>query len=285
MALFTNQATISYNGITANSNIVTGEITQVLTAQKNATTDSYRTGDVVTYVISIQNSGTTDYVGLTVTDNLGETAFGTGTITPLTYTGEDVLYYVNGVLQGTPTVTAGPPLTISGVNVPAGGNAVIIYRARVNEFASPATGSSIINTATIDGAGLTEALTATETVTADAEPVLSILKALNPTTVVENGEITYTFTIQNTGAAVADATTGLTVTDTFEPALEAPLTVTLNGVALAEGTGYTYNEATGLFTTVVGAVTVPAATYTQDPTTGEWSIVPGVTTLVVSGTI
>ena len=30
MAQFTNQATLSYNGMTVSSNIVTGEITQVL---------------------------------------------------------------------------------------------------------------------------------------------------------------------------------------------------------------------------------------------------------------
>ena len=33
MAQFTNQATMTYRGITTNSNLVTGEITQVLTAQ------------------------------------------------------------------------------------------------------------------------------------------------------------------------------------------------------------------------------------------------------------
>lgn len=42
MAQFTNQASISYNGVTANSNIVTGEITQVLTASKTSVSGSYR---------------------------------------------------------------------------------------------------------------------------------------------------------------------------------------------------------------------------------------------------
>lgn len=34
MATFTNQATLTYNGGTVNSNIVTGELVQVLTASK-----------------------------------------------------------------------------------------------------------------------------------------------------------------------------------------------------------------------------------------------------------
>ncbi len=285
MATFSNQATITYNGLTASSNIVTGEITQVISVQKTAVSGDYTPGEIVTYSVSLQNSGTTDFTGLTLTDDLGTTTFGTGTVTPLTYTGENILYYVNGVLQATPTVTAGPPLVISGITIPAGGNAVIIYRARVNEYATPTTGGTIVNTVTVTGGGITEAISDTATLTASVIPSLTILKALNPTTVVENGTITYTFTIQNTGAAAADATSNLIVTDTFNPILSAPLTVTLNGVALAENTGYTYNATTGEFTTVNGAVTVPAATYTQDATTGIWSIVPGVTTLTVTGTI
>ena len=32
-------------------------------------------------------------------------------------------------------------------------------------------------------------------------------------------------------------------------------------------------------------VTVPAATYTRNPATGAWTVVPGVSTLVVTGTV
>jgi hypothetical protein len=37
--------------------------------------------------------------------------------------------------------------------------------------------------------------------------------------------------------------------------------------------------------TVPGQITVPAATYTQDPITGAYTVNPGVATLVVTGTI
>ena len=126
MAQFTNQATLSYNGMTVSSNIVTGEITQVLELQKKAVIDSYRADDTLTYVLTLRNTGTADYTDLTVTDDLGAYAFGGGTLTPLTYTGDPVLYYVGGVLQAAPTVTAGPPLVIRGLRVPAGQSAVLI---------------------------------------------------------------------------------------------------------------------------------------------------------------
>jgi len=59
----------------------------------------------------------------------------------------------------------------------------------------------------------------------------------------------------------------------------------LNGTALTEGTDYTYDEATGLFSTLPGAISVPAATYTTDQTTGNVTVTPGVTVLTVSGTV
>ncbi len=286
MAQFTNQASISYNGITVNSNIVTGEITEVLSAWKRASASSYREGDIITYIVNIQNSGTTPYTNLTITDDLGAYEFGTGTtVTPLVYTGEPVIYSVNGQLQTAPAVTAGPPLVISGITVPAGQSSEVIYRARVNNFAPLGTGAAIDNTATVTGGGLTEAVTADETVTSNSEPVLAIFKELSPSTVVENGQVSYTFTIQNTGTDATDTGDNLVITDVFTPILNAPLTVTLNGAPWEQTGNYTYDEDTGTFTTVAGSVTVPGATYTQDSTTGAWTSTPGVTTITVTGTI
>jgi len=284
MAVFTNQATLSYNNTTTTSNIVTGEILEVLSAAKNAVDDEYRAGDTVTYVVSITNTGTAAFNNLTITDDLGEYTVGTQTRTPLTYVDGSLAYYANGVLQTGASAVAGPPLVITGINVPAGGNAVVIYNARVNEFAPLASGSAIVNGATISGGGLSAPIEVSDTITVADAAQLSITKGLTPATVSENGQLTYTFTIQNTGNTAADATDNVTVTDLFNPVLE-NITVTLNGTVLTEGPQYVYDETTGLFQTVAGVITVPAATYTQDPTTGQWTIVPGVTVLTVTGTV
>ncbi len=284
MATFFNQASLSYNNTVTNSNIVTGELLEVLSATKTSLPATYRVGDNVTYIISLVNAGNLAYTGLTVTDDLGAYAFNTGTVTPLAYDDGTVRYYVNGVLQPAPTVTAGPPMTVTGISVPAGGNATIVYSATVNDFAPVAAGGSITNTATLSGGGLTTAVSADSTVTPQAAPNLSITKAVNPTSVVENGELTYTFVIQNLGNTAADATDNVILTDTFDPILELTA-VTLNGTPLAETTGYTYNPATGEFATVTGAITVPAATFTQDPATGAYVTTPGIVTLTVSGRV
>ena len=57
MAVFTNQATLSYNGIVTSSNIVTGELVQVLSVTKTAVNDTYGAGDTLSYAVSIVNSG------------------------------------------------------------------------------------------------------------------------------------------------------------------------------------------------------------------------------------
>lgn len=283
MARFTNQAQLRYGNSVANSNIAVGEILEVLSATKTAVRSTYGQNDTITYIISIINSGTTAFSNITLTDNLGAYAFDTTTVTPLTYVDGTVNYYVNGVVQTAPTVTAGPPLVITGISIPAGGNATIIYEAEVNQYAPLATNATITNTAVISGGGVTP-ITVTETVTSENEPILIITKSVSPVPVTENGTLTYTFLIQNIGNTAADAATNVVVTDTFDPILT-NLTATFNGTAWTAGTNYTYDETTGAFASVAGQITVPAATYAQDPTTGAWIVNPGVSTLVITGTV
>lgn len=284
MAVFSNQATLTYNGTSTNSNIAFGEILDVLTVTKTPVEQTYSQGDTVTYTVALRNTGGTALNGLTVTDDLGGYDFSGNTVYPLTYVEGSILYYVDGVLQPAPTVTAGPPLTITGINLPANGDAVIVYQAIANGFANPEIGGVITNTATITGDGLSAPISASATVDALAAATLSISKSITPSQVVDNDRVTYTFVIQNTGNEAVLATDNAVVNDTFNPILTA-LSVSFNGTPLVEGTDYTYNETTGLFTTLPGAITVPAATYTADPVTGEYTSAPGIATLIVVGTI
>lgn len=284
MAIFSNQATLTYNGSSTNSNIAYGEILDVLVATKTAVEGSYLPGQLVTYVVTLRNTGNAALTGLVVTDDLGGYVFNGTTVYPLTYEDGSAALFTNGVPQASPTVTAGPPLVISDIIVPAGGDVVIVYQAMANAFADPAVGGSIDNTVTVTGDGLSAPITATETVTAETRPALTISKSITPAQVVDNDRVTYTFVIQNTGNQAVVATDNAAITDTFDPILTA-LTVTFNGVTWTQGLQYNYDEATGLFTTVPGQILVPAATYVQDPVTGAYTATPGIATLVVTGTI
>lgn len=284
MAIFSNQATLTYNGNSTNSNIAYGEILDVLVATKTAVEGTYTPGQIVTYVVTLRNTGNAALTGLTVTDDLGGYDFNGTTVYPLTYEAGSVALFTNGVPQAAPAVAPGPPLVFSGITVPAGGDVVIVYQAQANAYANPAVGGIIENTVTVTGDGLSTPITASETVNAEAASILTISKSITPAQVVDNDRVTYTFVIQNSGNQAVVATDNASITDTFDPILTA-LAVTFDGAVWTQGVQYNYDETTGLFTTVPGQILVPAATYTQDPVTGIYTANPGIATLVVTGTI
>ena len=282
MAVFTNRATLIYNNESINSNTVVGEIPEALSITKSAVGDEYSPDNDVVYAVSLVNSGTTAFAGVTLTDDLGAYTFGTDTLYPLEYNAESILYYVNGTPAPAPAVAAGPPLVISGITVPAGGNVTVVYSARVTETAPVAVGGVITNTIVASGTAVSDNVSAVETVGVAERASLTITKALSPQTVSGGGTVTYTLTLENTGNV--PAADSVVVTDTFDPILTG-INVIYNGNTWTAGTDYTYNEATGELATIPGSITVPAATYTQDPVSGVWTVTPGVSVITVTGTI
>lgn len=280
MAQFTNQAVLSYGGIVTTSNVVTGEVVGVLSVTKTAVGTEYTAGGTVTYVVGVTNSGAAPVTGLTLTDDLGAYEEEGATYVPLSYADGSVKLFTNGVPGAAPAAAAGDTLVFSGITVPAGGNVILVYETNVTSQAPLFSGSTVTNTVT--AGGVTDPVSAEATVTVAEGPVLSINKALSPASVTENGTLTYTFTVTNTGNGAADASVGAVITDTFDPILTG-LDVNVNGTEKAI-TDYTYDETTGEFSTAPGVLTVPAATYGRDPD-GNITVTPGVTVMTVTGTV
>ena len=285
MATFFNQATLSYNGNVKSSNVTTGQIIEVLSASKNAVLDNYSLDNDAVFVVSIINNGNTAFNNITVTDNLGSyTPEGSTTdVVPLTYVNDSVNLYVNGIQQTAPTVSDTNPLTIENINVPANSNVIIIYAAKPNQFAPPGTDGNITNRAVISGNNFAD-ITVSETITPNNSANLTISKSLSPTEVEENGEITYTFVIENYGNTASLPTDNVIFRDVFSPVLNS-LTATFNGTTLVQGTNYSYDNTTGEFVTLNGQIEVPEAKFTQNAQTGIWSVQPGVSTLIIKGNI
>lgn len=285
MATFYNRATLSIGGNVVNSNTTEAELLSGLDITKTPITATYTAGGNVVYAITLTNLGGSTYNSLTVTDNLGAyTLPEGGAVVPLTYVPGSLSYYLNGVLQPTPTVTTAGDLTVEGISLAGGDTATIIYVAEANEFAPIAAGSQITNTASTDGGTGVGVISASSTVAVEEAPLLTIAKAVCPAIVNDNDTLTYTVIVQNLGNAPAEATDGVIISDTFNPQLS-NITVTLDGAPLAAGTDYTYDATTGAFSTLDGVITVPAATYTTDPVSGATVTSPGVTVLTVTGTI
>lgn len=284
MATFYNQATLSFGGNVVNSNTTEAELLAGLDLTKTAVTASYAADGSVVYAVTLRNTGSSPYTDLTITDDLGAYTVGATTVVPLDYVAGSVLYYINGTPQTAPSVTTVGNLEFSGISIPAGGTATLIYQTTANGFAPLAAGSTITNTASTDAGVGIGVLTDTATVTVNEAPELTIAKAVCPAVINDNDTLTYTIIVQNLGNTPIVATDGVIISDTFNPVLTG-ITVDLNGTELVAGTGYTYDATTGAFTTLDGVVTVPAATYTQDPTTGAITTTPGVTVLTISGTV
>ena len=286
MATFYNHATLTLSGKVTSSNITEGELVSGVTLTKSAVSTNYGPGDGIVYAITLRNNLTVPKTGITLTDDLGAyTIPGTATVVvPLTYVTDSIIYYQNGVLQSPPTVAAGENLVINGIDVPANGNSIILYEVRANDFAPLAAGSTISNTVTASGVDVCEAIGDNAEIPVRNDTGLSIAKAICPPVVNCGERITYTFIIQNSGNEEVLATDNLIVADTFTPPLN-NISVALNGTPLTEGTQYTYNAESGEFTTLNGAIPVPAATFYTNPETGVVTTTPGVAVITVTGTV
>lgn len=281
----TNQANLSYqyNGQSgaAVSNLASATLTEPLSVEKNALEQSYQQDGTLTYVVGIVNSGPNALTNLRIQDDLGAYTPATTRVTPLTPVGAAQLY-INGAYSGSfvPDVTdTGVSYTI--LSLPAGANAVLVYKVRANGYAPLATGSVLTNTVTLSADGLTSPVTATHSVDIDDYARVSILKSMIPATAVDGSTMTYRFTLNNAGNAEA---TDIVLSDRFDPAPSA-ITVYINGTLVPAG-DYSYTG--GLLTLPAGptrTLSLPAATLAQDPSSGTVSVTPSSMEIVVTGTL
>ena len=98
-----NQATVTFHfGADtgeATSNVATATLLDVLTAAKNSIQTTYQRNQILTYSISVENTGTAAMTNVTAVDDLGTyTIAGPVYVTPLTYIGPAALY-INGVFE------------------------------------------------------------------------------------------------------------------------------------------------------------------------------------------
>ena len=279
----TNQASLNYrfNGqsATAISNVASAVLQDPISIQKIALEDSYRAGDVLTYVITVQNSTATSVNNLQVTDDLGTYPFGTLSITPLTYLGPALLFLNGSFSQNvTPTVTE-DSITFTLPTLAPNTTAQWIYRVSANEYAPLITDADITNTATVSAEGFTA--TASDTVETEDYADVTVNKSMSAERTDGGNTVTYQFLIENYGNAEA---TEVILSDSFNPA-PATITVQLNGVTVSPD-NYTYTG--GVLTLPTGdalALSLPAATITQDITTGAVTVVPSSLTVTVVGTL
>lgn len=287
MATIENFATVSYTsgGVaeTKVSNLAEIGLNSAVTLTKTSLGEVYGEDSVLTYILTIINTSSSPIGNLSITDDLGTFTFGAIELTPLTYTAPALLL-INGQdasAQLTVDSSTASAVTFSFPTLPAGATANIVYRATVNEYAPLEIGSTVVNTATLQSDSDCAEGTASDTVTVLEGANVSVFKQMSPNPVVCGDLVTYTVRIYNYGNIPAE---NVTLTDNFDPA-PSGITVTRDGVLL-DPASYSYEN--GLLTVPTGTaddVTVPAATFTRDATTGIVSVTPGIMEYVITGTI
>lgn len=287
MATIENFATVSYTsgGIseTKVSNLAEIGLESAISFTKSTLGETYGEDDVITYILSMTNTSASTITNVSITDDLGTFVFGTLELSPLTYTAPALLL-IDGQDVSTQltvdTSTAGS-LVFSFPALPAGATANIVYRAAVNEYAPLDVDASVTNTATLTSDSDCADGTATATITAVSAANVSVFKQMSPNPVICGDTVTYTIRIYNYGNIAAE---NVVLTDTFNPAPE-NITVSRDGVLLI-GTDYTYvNGTLTVPSTAQSPVTVPAATFVRDATTGIVNVTPGMIEYTITGTI
>lgn len=287
MATIENFATVSYTsgGIseTKVSNLAEIGLESAISFTKSTLGETYGEDDVITYILSMTNTSASTITSVSITDDLGTFVFGTLELTPLTYTAPALLLIDGQDVSAQLTVdtsTAGS-LVFSFPALPAGATANIVYRAAVNEYAPLDVNASVTNTATLTSDSDCADGTASATITAVSAANVSVFKQMSPNPVICGDTVTYTIRIYNYGNIAAE---NVVLTDTFNPAPE-NITVSRDGVLLI-GTDYTYvNGTLTVPSTAQSPVTVPAATFVRDATTGIVNVTPGMIEYTITGTI
>lgn len=286
--IINNRATVNYrygtNTASTVSNITNITLDNALNMTKSSLSGTYREGENITFIISLQNDSN-DNLTINIVDDLGTYTFEGNEYTPLTFTG-DASLFIDGVFDSalTPTVVD-DELVFESIVLPPNSNALILYSATANEFANTSVNGEITNTATATitcDCPCAGTVSDSNTITAEEFADIQVIKSGCSNNVVCGDTLSYSIEILNFGNIPA---TDVVLTDTFTPPLS-DITVSVDGVVIPQ-TDYSYVNGT-LTLPNEGSATelvVPAATFTQNPTTGIFEVIPGRLEIVITGTI
>lgn len=262
----------------ATSNVVVANLLEqfAMTGSKNLQNSSFRPGEILSYYITAENTGTDSLFKLTFTDDLG------GAGAPLSYIDGSAYLNFNGEIS--PIIpTSVSPLTfvIPNTFVP-GDNATVDFLVRVNSAILPDV-TEITNTASISanegsqtGPILTVDPNPSVTVSLEEYANVTITKSVSTNEITEGVPFFYTLELENSGNLPA---TGVIITDVLpEGFVISSITSTTNGVTTTYNAGdYEVDAATNTLTLPTNPaleIVVPA-----------YSSGVGLTTIVITGEI
>ena len=202
VATSTPESSTANNSATATTTVAVTTLPDLVVTKSDAP-DPVAAGSTITYTITVTNSGTASAGSVSLTDSVpANTTFAAFTAPA-------------GWMTSTPGV--GGTGTVTATNALVAPAAPATFTLVVTVNGGVAAGTTITNTATVatpttESSTANNTATATTTVGSGTTADLSITKTPNAAAVGLNGQITYTITVTNGGAATAN---GVSVSDTL----------------------------------------------------------------------
>lgn len=219
-ATYSTDGTPSSVTIQSNNLSINLEENSGMTLSKTASPTNFAVGSIITYTLTITNSGGSYFNGVRIIDNLG---------------GGRLAYVVGSAHLSTSSTSyavtpiATSPLTFTLQQLSVGESMTLTYKAQVI-FNLPTSVTSITNS--VEGIGYTASGTqvgyASSTITRGQTSTVDIVKSASATDVVSNQNFMYYITISNAGSEVANVSN---ITDNL------PSNFVLTSVTLKIGNG------------------------------------------------
>ncbi len=241
-----------------------------LVIAKTANVGSTVAGGVVAFTITVTNTGTSAFTGVTLTDSLGSP----GSVL------DDATYNANVTATSGTVNYAASAVTWSG-DVAAGASVTITYSVTVS---NPDTGNQVLSstvTSSTSGTNCPSGGTDTRCTATVTVAGLSIVKSASPSSTTPGSVVRFSILVSNTGKA---AYTGATLTDQLAGVLD-DASYNADGAATAGQLSFTSPQLTWTGNLAVGAsVTITYSVTVADPDVGNKSLVATVVSATAGST-
>ena len=260
MAEINNQANVSYSFTGArapsdsDSNIVTTNVisSTSLSVNKYPLGDTYLPGENHSFIIRVENTGSTQIENVVLQDNLGEIIDGETSIVLMNYITGSGLESLNAGEWTQVEPTNIDPITVTVGTLFPGDVYMFAYSAKTT---NNTTNDSITNTVTVSGEsnGTPISESATSTITQGVFANLLVQKFGSNENIVVGEDFSYSLIISNTGNTEA---TDVIVTD------ELPENFTLESISYTNSDGTTVTLDPSDYTITGNTLTIPSNTST-----------------------
>lgn len=266
----------------ANSETVISNVTDLIVSDsivltKESLETNYFLDSNITYIISIENNSELPLFNVRLKEDLGTYPTDDSPIyvTPLKYM-DTFKCYLNGKIKNIENPKSYSDKIVFEIDcIPKASTLIIVYLCKANAKAPLSKNDSITNTSYLLIPSMQKSVVASSAITPLEKADIKIIKQIKK--ISESG-VDFNLSIYNYGNTPA---TNVIIKDTFEQSFS-KLKIFVNSQSV-KNSDYSYLSNKLTFPTASSdySISVPAATFSRDKTSGKFSINPGVMNILI----